>query len=480
MGNAAHQKADLFLRRRGDVSHLARALAAAEDQHAVAQAHQFFQVCRDEQDGRAFFLFFQQGASHKVDRTDIQPSRGLGGDQELRPPADLARKHDLLQVAARHAADGVVVRYAADIKVFLELFAVLLDTFALQHAAARKPRRALTAADQVFAEFGAQAEARVHAVFGNIAHALVPARFNVCLCDILAAEGDRAMACTVHADEQIDKLRLPVALHAADAEDLARVHLHRKILEARDAQIVKVPQVLGLADALADLACAVVFDELRVLAVDHRAGDVIFLHTARHLRHDLSCADDGDAVADLHDLAQLVRDEDDALSLALELFDDAEEFRCLLRGEHGRRLVEDEHPCTEVECLDDLHLLPLAHAQPPDGHIGRNLQPEAAQHFLHLAACFLVADKTEAGRSGGHDDVLQNGHLLDLHEVLMHHADAELHRTGHVVRDGLAIDLDGAAVRLVLAVENAHQSRFTGAVFADERMRLAGIKLEID
>ena len=62
----------------------------------------------------------------------------------------------------------------------------------------------------------------------------------------------------------------------------------------------------------------------------------------------------------------------------------------------------------------------------------------------------------------------------------MHHADAELHRTGHVVCDGLAIDLDGAAVRLVLAVENAHQSRFTGAVFADERMRLAGIKLEID
>ena len=93
---------------------------------------------------------------------------------------------------------------------------------------------------------------------------------------------------------------------------------------------------------------------------------------------------------------------------------------------------------------------------------------------------FLVADKTEAGRSGGHDDVLQNGHLLDLHEVLMHHADAELHRPGHVVRDGLAIDLDGAAVRLVLAVENAQQSRFTGAVFADERMRLAGIKLEID
>ena len=79
------------------------------------------------------------------------------------------------------------------------------------------------------------------------------------------------------------------------------------------------------------------------------------------------------------------------------------------------------------------------------------------------------------------NDVLENREIVDQHEVLVHHADAELQRMagiGDVLE--LAVDEDLAAVGGVEAVEDRHQRRLAGAVLPDDAVDGAAPDLEID
>ena len=70
---------------------------------------------------------------------------------------------------------------------------------------------------------------------------------------------------------------------------------------------------------------------------------------------------------------------------------------------------------------------------------------------------------------GAEDDVFEHGEILDQHEMLVDHADAERDGVvGRLDRDRLAADPDLAAVGLVEAVEDRHQRRLAGAVLADD------------
>ena len=79
------------------------------------------------------------------------------------------------------------------------------------------------------------------------------------------------------------------------------------------------------------------------------------------------------------------------------------------------------------------------------------------------------------------DDVLQDGEVVGEHEVLVHHADAAGDGVGRG-REGdlLAVDRDGALVRLLHAVEDLHQGRLAGAVLADEGVDGALAHGEVD
>src|SRR3712207_9320237 len=92
------------------------------------------------------------------------------------------------------------------------------------------------------------------------------------------------------------------------------------------------------------------------------------LHRLDHL----AVADDGDAVRDAQEFAQLVGYEDDGEAVVDELLQDGEKVLRLLRGEDGGRLVEDEDAGLAVEGLQDLDPLLLAHGEvgypPPRVH----------------------------------------------------------------------------------------------------------------
>ena len=80
------------------------------------------------------------------------------------------------------------------------------------------------------------------------------------------------------------------------------------------------------------------------------------------------------------------------------------------------------------------------------------------------ALCVLVTE----------DDVVEDRHSLDQHEVLMHHADAELDRlTGGVDADLLTVQKDFSFCRLVETDQDVHKRRFARAVFAEQGMHLA-------
>ena len=84
-------------------------------------------------------------------------------------------------------------------------------------------------------------------------------------------------------------------------------------------------------------------------------------------------------------------------------------------------------------------------------------------------------------RLGAEDHALEHGEVLGEHEVLVHHADAEVDGVG---RRGevhlLAEQLHDTLVRRLHAVQDLHQRRFAGAVLAADGVDLALFDGEVD
>src|SRR5690606_5981276 len=81
-----------------------------------------------------------------------------------------------------------------------------------------------------------------------------------------------------------------------------------------------------------------------------------------------------DIIGDSHDLAQLVRNQDDRLSLRLELGKDPEQMICFSRGQNARRLIEDENFSTTTKRLQYLDALLEPDRKLLDNRIRSNLQ----------------------------------------------------------------------------------------------------------
>ena len=217
-------------------------------------------------------------------------------------------------------------------------------------------------------------------------------------------------------------------------------------------------------------------------AADHELGEFGVRRARRRLADDLAEADDGDAVGDLADLAQLVGDEHDRGAGLLELAHDAHQLVGLLRGEHRGRLVEDEHPRVARERLDDLDALLDADGEILHQRIGVDVEAEARGDLADaLAGGLQIQDAAGLGRLVAEHDVLGDGEDRDEHEVLMDHADAGAHRvagTLEVLHD--VVEQDDAVVGSVQPVQDVHQGRLARAVLAEEAVDLPGLHDEID
>ena len=92
------------------------------------------------------------------------------------------------------------------------------------------------------------------------------------------------------------------------------------------------------------LGCGFFIDAGLNLAADHGAGQrlLIGLGHVRNLGYGFAPAQDENAVADGHDLPQLVGDEEDAFSLLLQAADDGKKPLGLLICQDGGGLIQNQ------------------------------------------------------------------------------------------------------------------------------------------
>ena len=192
-------------------------------------------------------------------------------------------------------------------------------------------------------------------------------------------------------------------------------------------------------------------------------------------------AQHGHAVGDLLDLVELVADEQHREALGGQAADHVEQLARLLRGQHGRRLVQDQDARAAEQRLDDLHALPLAHGQLAHLFARVELHVVLACERLDLPGGGLEVEPHAAGVVRADEAVLHDAERRDQHEVLVHHADADGHGVlGGVEAHGLALDEDLAGGRLVQAAQHVHQRALARAVLAKERVHLPLLDRETD
>jgi len=109
------------------------------------------------------------------------------------------------------------------------------------------------------------------------------------------------------------------------------------------------------------------------------------------------------------------------LTQPLEL---GEQLWNLLGGEHGGRLIEDQHRDVAVEQLEDFDLLAGGDGDVADQRIRVQIELEFFNFCPdQLAGAFLVDPPETVGRLHTEDDVLPDGVLGDQDDLLVDHAD---------------------------------------------------------
>ena len=210
---------------------------------------------------------------------------------------------------------------------------------------------------------------------------------------------------------------------------------------------------------------------------NHHGGQNALVHVLRFRNtHQFALAHHAHAVGDCHDLVQLVGNDDDGHLLFLHnAANDGKKLVRLLRGQHRRRLVKDQHVCAAMQGLQNLHALLKTHADFRHSVVGIDLQAV----FLHQLlgdgnGLFEVIEELVPTGLVAQHDVLRHGKGGHQHKVLMHHADAAGNgAAGAEMRNFLPLDKDLAAGGRIQAVENVHQGGLSRTVFAHKRKNLA-------
>ena len=284
-----------------------------------------------------------------------------------------------------------------------------------------------------------------------------------------------------HAGDHLGQLALAVAVHAGDAHDLPPAHGQGDAVESRvlgGLVVVHVPQLDHRVPRLLHLLIV----RGRQLPADHQVGQLLAvgLGTVQGGDH-LPGPQDGDAVGDLQHLPHLVADEDDALALLRQLADDLEQTLHLNVRQGGGGLVQDQQLRSPVQCLQDLHPLLGAHGDLRDGLVQLHVQAVPLRQLQDLFLPGLLVDEDPLGVPVPQNDVLKHRHGLHQHEVLVHHADAQLHRLGRGVdADLLPVEEDLPLRGLVQSNEDVHQRALSGAVLPQQGMYLALADGQVD
>ncbi|MPM61162.1 hypothetical protein SDC9_108018 [bioreactor metagenome] len=284
-----------------------------------------------------------------------------------------------------------------------------------------------------------------------------------------------------HAGDNLGELALAVAVHTRNANDFAPAHGQGHIVQPVVLRGFVKAHMAQLHYGRARIFNFFIAGRGKVPA-DHQVCKLAAIRSAAVQRaYRLSCPQHGDPVRNLHHLAHLVADKNDALVFAFQFFDDGEQALRLNVREGGGRLVQHQKLRAPVQGLENFHALLRAHGNLGDGLVQLHIQPVALRQLQNFLAPGLLVDKQALCSPVAQNDVLQNRHRLHQHEVLVDPADALFHRLGGRGNfHSLPIQVDFPGGGLIEAKEHVHQRALSGAVLAQKRVHLAALDVQID
>ena len=392
-----------------------------------------------------------------------------------------AGQDDLLLVAAGQRRDRRVGRGGLDVEELDVLVGDLVGLGlgeGLEEAAEHLGRE-----DDVLADGERPDDAVALAVLGQVGDALLHGVERLGDLDVLAGLLDGAAGDVVGAEDGAHALGATGAEKTGEARDLALLDVE---VEGVDGGVALeagrlVDHLVGVGAGVGLVVALDVGHVVHLLA--EHGGDEV---DARHLldlvlADQLAVAHDGDAVADLIDLVEEVRDEDDADAAVLELAHHAEELLDLGLVERRGGLVEDEDLAVHVHgARDGDHLLHGDRAA-AELLLGAHGDAEVLQDLVGVGVHLLPVGDLGVAAADVH--VLSDGEVGAERDLLVHGGDAHVLR---VLRglDGdravVALEVDVAAVLLVDAGQDLDERGLARAVLAHEGVDLARAKREVD
>ena len=289
----------------------------------------------------------------------------------------------------------------------------------------------------------------------------------------LAIHFDLSLGAVVAAEQRLAQLVVAGTHQAVHAQNLALAQRQRNVLH------VAIAQMLRLQHHIADLGMPIRI-HVADLATHHQADQLVLGGVLDALAgHGHAVAQHHHAVGHGKDFVHLVGDEHHADAVFLQHPDLLQQVGDFCLVQRGGGLVQNQDAGLFIDGARDLDLLLLRHGALRHllGHV--DLQPDGRDGLLRLAVDLLPAQNPALSAVGVDVQVLRNGELRHVGQLLIHHGDARA--LGGVRRrkaNLLAVDVDVPGIRLVGAGQYLDQGGLACAVFAQQRHHLAGVHLQ--
>ena len=258
---------------------------------------------------------------------------------------------------------------------------------------------------------------------------------------------------------------LPGAFHPGQADHLARMGLKADIAYLQACPFDGDP-AQGKDRQPGGGGCPA--SEGDVLA-EHHLDQALCLVRGLRGSHQGALAQDGNPGAEVLDVLQLVRDEDDRHSLGSELFQGRKQLFLLRLADTGCRLVQDEDPGARPEKAKDLELLAF-----PDGEridVAVRVEAEIELRGKPTELPRGAAPVRKQAPLASKDEVVEQLHGRKVQGVLMQHSDAGpdgLRRRADLRR--VPVQQDLPAVGKDEAREDLHQGALPRPVLSQDSL----------
>ena len=316
-------------------------------------------------------------------------------------------------------------------------------------------------------------------ILRNMAHAVRVTVADARVRNIFTAKVNLATLDRHQPRKRIHQLALPVAVDAGNAHDLSPANRKGNIMH-RIFLMYLAPngEPPHIQDYLAG-GCRRFIDRKLYIPPHHHVGELLFGGVRDVDRTDaLPLAEYRTAVGYRHNLVEFVGDKQNGFSLSCKPAHDMHQFVNFLRGQHCRRLIENQDLIVAVKHFQDFR--PLLHPDCDIFDLGIQIHVETVLlgKFGNALSCLFGGQETGFTGFCPKNDVVKYGKHLNQFEMLMHHADAERRR---IVRGtdihAFSVFIDLSLLRLIKPEEYAHQRRLTCPVLSEEGMDLTALQL---